>query len=69
LGKVTFHITLITPKFLVVFWAAAVLAAVLSRVVMRLFLAQVRLHGRNLRDMLIIGTNPRGLQFARTLRQ
>jgi exopolysaccharide biosynthesis polyprenyl glycosylphosphotransferase len=64
LGKVTFHITLVTPKFLVVFWAAATLTAILSRVFLRLFLAQVRMRGRNLRDMLIVGTNLRGVQFA-----
>jgi exopolysaccharide biosynthesis polyprenyl glycosylphosphotransferase len=67
LGRLLFHITLTTPKFLLAFWAAGILTAVLSRVVMRLFLAQVRLHGRNLRDMLIVGTNPRGLQFARKI--
>ena len=64
LGHYAFHIKLITPTFLVAFWAAGVLAAVISRSIMRLFLAQVRLHGRNLRDMLIVGTNARGLQFA-----
>jgi exopolysaccharide biosynthesis polyprenyl glycosylphosphotransferase len=63
-GKYVFHIALITPRFLVSFWACAVLAAMVSRLSMRLFLAQVRLHGRNLRDMLIVGTNPRGVQFA-----
>src|SRR5258708_18469312 len=67
LGKVAFHITLVTPKFLVVFWAAATLAAIFSRVFLRLFLAQVRMHGRNLRDMLIVGTNLRGVQFARKI--
>jgi exopolysaccharide biosynthesis polyprenyl glycosylphosphotransferase len=66
-GRLLFHITLTTPKFLLAFWAVGILTAVLSRAVMRLFLAQVRLHGRNLRDMLIVGTNARGLQFARKI--
>jgi exopolysaccharide biosynthesis polyprenyl glycosylphosphotransferase len=67
LGHVAFHIALITPKFLVAFWASGILAAIVSRLLLRLFLAQVRLRGRNLRDMLIVGTNPRGVQFARKI--
>jgi exopolysaccharide biosynthesis polyprenyl glycosylphosphotransferase len=66
-GKLTFQITLVTPKFLFVFWAAATLLAIMSRVTLRVTLAQIRLHGRNLRDMLIVGTNPRGVQFARKI--
>jgi len=69
LGHYLLQITLLTPKFLIAFWATAVLAGVLSRVIMRLFLAQVRLHGRNLRDMLIVGTNARGLQFANKIKE
>lgn len=68
LGHLAFHISLITPKFLAAFWSAGVLAAVVSRLALRLFLAQVRLHGRNLRDMLIVGTNARGLQFANKIK-
>ncbi len=69
LGHLVLHIKLITFEFLVAFWAAAVLASIVSRLGLRLFLAQVRIHGRNLRDMLIIGTNARGLQFANKIRQ
>lgn len=69
LGHALFRIALITPRFLVAFWAGAVLASVISRMMLRLFLAQVRLHGRNLRDMLIVGTNPRGLQFANKIKE
>ncbi len=65
LGRFLFHIKLVSPKFLVAFWAASVLSAVISRMCMRLFLAQVRMRGRNLRNMLIVGTNARGLQFAK----
>jgi exopolysaccharide biosynthesis polyprenyl glycosylphosphotransferase len=32
-------------------------------------LKRVRLHGRNLRDMLIVGTNARAIQFAEKMRQ
>jgi len=69
IGHYAFHIALITPEFLVAFWAVGVLAAIASRLIMRLFLAQVRIHGRNLRDMLIVGTNARGLQFANKIKE
>jgi len=69
LGHAFFHIALITPQFLAAFWATGVLASIISRVTLRLFLAQVRLHGRNLRDMLIVGTNARGLQFANKIKE
>ncbi len=68
-GHYAFHIALITPKFVIAFWAFAVLTSVVSRMLLRLFLAQVRMHGRNLRDMLIVGTNPRGVQFAQKIVQ
>jgi len=67
-AHLAFRILLLNPKFLIAFWASAMLAAVISRVLMRLLLAQVRLHGRNLRDMLIVGTNARGIQFANKIK-
>jgi exopolysaccharide biosynthesis polyprenyl glycosylphosphotransferase len=64
---VAFRIVLITPTFLLVFWAIASVTGVLSRVVLRYFLERVRAHGRNLRDMLIVGTNLRAVDFARKI--
>ena len=64
LGAAVFHITLATPLFLLVFWTASTGATVGSRLLMRVFLVWVRRHGRNLRDVLIVGTNDRAVQFA-----
>jgi exopolysaccharide biosynthesis polyprenyl glycosylphosphotransferase len=61
------HIQMVTPTFLVLFWALSSLMLVCSRLMLRLLLARVRLRGRNLRDMLIIGTNSRAIQFARKI--
>ena len=36
---------------------------------MRAALRRARLRGRNLRDMLVVGTNPRAVQFARRMRE
>ncbi|MGA7424363.1 MAG: hypothetical protein WBW77_16890, partial [Candidatus Sulfotelmatobacter sp.] len=59
-----FHIRMATPAFVVVFWALSTLVLVCSRLMMRAVLAQTRLHGRNLRHMLIVGSNARAVQFA-----
>jgi len=64
---VVFRIALITPTFLLAFWATASVACILSRVALRYFLEWVRAHGRNLRDMLIVGTNSRAVDFARKI--
>lgn len=64
-----FHISLIRPEFLGVFWLASTAGAISSRMVMRSLLKRLRLHGRNLRDILIVGTNARAMQFAEKMRQ
>ena len=66
-AAVLLHIRMATSTFLVLFWAASTIATVGSRVLMRTFLKGARLHGRNLRNMLIIGTNQRALQFAKKI--
>jgi exopolysaccharide biosynthesis polyprenyl glycosylphosphotransferase len=58
------HIRMATPTFLVVFWVLSTLMLVCSRLVLRVLLVQTRLRGRNLRDMLIVGTNSRAIEFA-----
>jgi exopolysaccharide biosynthesis polyprenyl glycosylphosphotransferase len=59
-----FRVEMITPSFLATFWVVAVLAIILSRMALREFLRRAREHGRNLRHLLIIGTNPRAVDFA-----
>jgi exopolysaccharide biosynthesis polyprenyl glycosylphosphotransferase len=62
-----FRIVLITPTFLLVFWATVSLTGVVSRIGLRYFLQRVRVHGRNLRNMLVVGTNDRAVDFARKI--
>lgn len=66
-GTILFHIRLITPLFLAVFWAASIVLTVPSRFMLRVTLAALRKRGRNLRDIVIIGTNSRALEFANRL--
>ncbi len=67
IGAIVFHIHLVTPVFLAVFWFVSTCTAVSSRLLLRAVLAVVRKRGRNLRDVVIVGTNGRALEFARRL--
>lgn len=62
-----FHLTFILPLFLVVFWVVSSSAAILSRSLLRFILDQVRRRGRDLRYLLIVGTNPRAVMLASSL--
>jgi exopolysaccharide biosynthesis polyprenyl glycosylphosphotransferase len=67
-ARLLIRIDLVTPEFLVVFWLAVACATAAGRIFMRVMLRNARLRGRNLRDMLIVGTNPQAVQFARRMR-
>jgi exopolysaccharide biosynthesis polyprenyl glycosylphosphotransferase len=62
-----FRVRMVTPAFIAVFWMVATSTIVFSRLVLREFLRRARLHGRNLRHLLIIGTNSRAVEFASTI--
>jgi exopolysaccharide biosynthesis polyprenyl glycosylphosphotransferase len=62
---ILFHIRLVTPQFVAVFWLASSGLAVANRLLTRLLLARARRGGRNLRNILIVGTNPRAEDYAR----
>jgi exopolysaccharide biosynthesis polyprenyl glycosylphosphotransferase len=59
----------VTVEFVSVFWAAVTLGTLLVREGLIQLLRQMRLHGRNLRHLLIVGTNPRAQAFARRVQQ
>jgi exopolysaccharide biosynthesis polyprenyl glycosylphosphotransferase len=65
---VFFHSKTASPLFLAAFWLMSTLTVVLSRWILRFVLQEIRLRGRNVRHILIVGTNPRALQFADSLR-
>ena len=62
-----FSIKMMNMTFLPLFWAANVTALCASHLLLRMGLAYVRSHGRNLHYMLIVGTNPRAVAFARRI--
>ena len=62
-----FRIALITPKFIVLFWVASAAAIITSRLAVRSLLKALRLRGRNSRQLLIVGTNQRAVNYAKKI--
>jgi exopolysaccharide biosynthesis polyprenyl glycosylphosphotransferase len=62
-----FSIQMMTVRFLVIFWMTGTLLLSIARMTIRRIAAYLRIHGRDLRYMLILGTNPRAVEFARRL--
>lgn len=67
LAAVAFHIRMVDVGFLAVLWGASSVIAMSSRLLLRYFLNYVRRQGRNTRYALVVGTNPRAIEFARKL--
>jgi exopolysaccharide biosynthesis polyprenyl glycosylphosphotransferase len=59
-----FSIRMMTPYFLALFWAMSSSGMLVSRALLRRLLAKIRLRGRNLRYIVILGTNRRAMEFA-----
>lgn len=59
-----FHVRMFSAKFIVLFWVIAATVSIASRLLMRIALRAARKQGRNLRNMVIVGTGPRASQFA-----
>ena len=66
-GAVLFDVMVVTPLFLFVFWSLSTVFIVILRLVLRKFLGRVRGNGRNLRNIILVGTNQRAIQFANTI--
>lgn len=66
-AAVFLEIRMVTPVFLMVFWAIGTALVVISRLTLRYLLKQVRVRGRNLRLVLIVGTSPRAVEIARKI--
>jgi exopolysaccharide biosynthesis polyprenyl glycosylphosphotransferase len=64
-----FRITMISPRFLASFWFISSLLMGMSRFMLRPLLASLRSRGRNLRYMLVVGTNSRAIEFVRRIQE
>lgn len=59
-----FKIRMVNHLFVVVFWVATMVSTAGSRLLLRSALGRIRVYGRNLRYMLVVGTNRRAIEFA-----
>jgi exopolysaccharide biosynthesis polyprenyl glycosylphosphotransferase len=66
-AAVLFNIWMASVQFLIVFFVISTGILVCSRLALRMVLTQARLHGRNLRNVLIVGTSTRAVEFAAQL--
>jgi exopolysaccharide biosynthesis polyprenyl glycosylphosphotransferase len=62
-----FSIKMVTLPFLLLFWAISSIGMVNSRFLLQYSLGKVRRRGRNLRHVLILGTNSRAVEFAKRI--
>lgn len=62
-----FSVRMITLPFMALFWVVSAALLCTSRFLVRNFLASLRARGKNLRYILILGTNARAMEFARTI--
>jgi exopolysaccharide biosynthesis polyprenyl glycosylphosphotransferase len=62
-----FNIRMITLPFLALFWVISTSVLCAFRLSLRIGLARIRAQGRNSHHMLILGTNPRAVEFARRI--
>jgi len=63
-ASMLFRVRMITPMFLLAFWVASSSISVLSRLLLGVVLRHMNRRNRNLRYILIVGTNERAVRFA-----
>ncbi|MDY7032820.1 MAG: sugar transferase [Thermodesulfobacteriota bacterium] len=63
-----FYMNFLNGSFIFHFWISATFLTIAARMTMRLILIVVRNRGRNLRFMVIVGTNQRVLDFAKKVK-
>lgn len=62
-----FMITMVSPRFILIFWILSSTLIVVARIAIRHLLGKIRLRGHDLRHVLIVGTNSRAVEFARRI--
>ena len=62
-----FMIQMITIRFLTIFWVFGTFLLSIGRLSLRVIAARLRSQGRDLRHLLVLGSNPRAVEFARKI--
>jgi len=63
-----FKINIFTFQFIGIFWLLSTLITIAFRTTLRYFLRILRVHGKNLRFIIIVGTNQRAYNFAKKIK-
>src|SRR5271168_2392401 len=63
------HVTMIDYIFVGVFWFSLTFIMASGRLLVRVALRQVRIKGKNLRNIVIVGSNDAAVQFARKIEE
>ncbi len=58
---------MVTVSFVAIFWLCSTALIGVSRMALRTYLRELRKHGRNSRNMLIVGSNKRAIEIARSI--
>ena len=69
LGGRIFNVSALAPPFTFVFWLSTTFLTISFRTILRYALKKVRVGGRNLRLILIVGTNERAYEFVRVVEE
>jgi len=67
LAAILFNIEIVNFSFIAIFWIANAILMIAGRLTLRWVLGWIRRRGRNIRFMLIAGTNNRAIDFARKI--
>ena len=67
LGIFLFGFRAIGPRVVASFWAISTVTTVSVRMALRTWLRRFRAKGHNLRNLLVVGSNRRAIQFAKTI--
>jgi exopolysaccharide biosynthesis polyprenyl glycosylphosphotransferase len=67
--SLAFHVDMINYVFAGVFWFSLITITASDRLGVRLVLRQLRVKGKNLRNILVVGSNDAALQFAHKIEQ
>jgi len=68
-GAHIFNIVAFTSLFASIFWVSTTMLAICFRTVLRHFLKKVRVGDKNLRFMLVVGSNERAYEFAEMIKE
>jgi exopolysaccharide biosynthesis polyprenyl glycosylphosphotransferase len=64
-----FYAIMVISYFILIFWVSATTLTILTRMSMRMLLHIMRNRGRNLRNIVVVGTNEKARQFVKEIRE